>query len=48
MGIIRDEVRRKMRMGRVMQTNPIIILGRVKRSLNIKLSSLANYAMKTI
>jgi len=48
MGRKRDVVRRKIRMGRVMQTNPVIILGRVKRSPKRKLSFLANCIMETI
>jgi len=36
----RDMVRIKIRMVRVMRTNPVVILGRLKRSLKIKLSFL--------
>jgi len=48
MGKRKDEVRRRMRMGSLMQINPAITLVGVEMSRERKSSFLANYVLETI
>jgi hypothetical protein len=48
MGRRKDEVRKRTRMGRVMQINPAIMLVVVEMSLRRKSSFHASYAVETI